>query len=217
MARSRIKNFRSRALASPGDLTSVLIRLMFAVNDISLAADANDFWAEATEPRRANRKNPARGYFVRLIMSHVYEALKLIAEIDRNSALRAAVDQCDAHTVQIFKELLNAPERRDHLYRFRNKTTFHYDKEVSAEHLQKVIAGDPNATWGYSVGSTPLDWRFELGDAVMDHIVVKYVLGADEPRSSARTEKIAQIATRLDQIATMFTDFATSFIERHSK
>jgi hypothetical protein len=85
---------------------------------------------------------------------------------------------------------------------------------VTAEHLQKVVAEDQAATWKYSVGSTAVDWYFELGDAVMDHMVVKFVLGADEPKSPARTKKVAEIATRLDQIATMFTDFAKSFIER---
>jgi hypothetical protein len=46
MARSRIKYFKSRDLALPGDLPGVLIRQMLAVNDIALAADANDVWAE---------------------------------------------------------------------------------------------------------------------------------------------------------------------------
>jgi hypothetical protein len=34
-----------------GDLVGVLIRPMSAVNDMSLAADANDFWADTTERR----------------------------------------------------------------------------------------------------------------------------------------------------------------------
>jgi hypothetical protein len=217
MARGRTKYFGSRDLASPGDLSSVLIRLMLAVNDISLAADANDFWAETTEQRRAYRKRLARGYFVRLIMSHVHEALKIIDEINRNPDLRAAVDQCDARTGENFEKLvaiLNSPER-GHLSRFRTKATFHYDKQLSAEHLQRVIGYDPTTTWSYSVGSTPLDWHFELGDAVMDHMVVKFVLGADEPRSPARSKKVEEIATRLQQISIMFTDFAASFIARH--
>jgi hypothetical protein len=217
MARSRIKYFRSSDLALPGDLSSVLIRLMLAVNDISLAADANDSWAETSERRRVHRKGRARMYFIRLIMSHVYEAMKIIDEIKENPALRAAVDQCDARTRENFNKLvamLISPER-DQLNRFRNKATFHYDKKASAEHLQAVIAADPTAPWSYSVGSTPLDWSFELGDAVMDRMVVRFVLGADEARSPARSQKVGEIAARLDEVATMFTDFAKSFIERH--
>ncbi len=121
MTRSRIKYFQSRALALPGDLPSVLIRLMFAVNDISLAANSNDFWAETTEQHRAYRKPRARMYFIQLIMSHVNEALRLIEEINERPALRAAVDQCDARTVENFEKLvaiLDAPEKRDHLSGF---------------------------------------------------------------------------------------------------
>jgi hypothetical protein len=215
---SRIKYFRFRELASPGDLSSVLIRLMLAVNDISLAADAKDTWAETTEQRRAYRKRLAQGYFVRLIMSHVHEALKLIDEINRSPDLRAAVDGCDARTGENFKELvaiLNSPQRGQ-LFRFRNKAGFHYDQDAPAEHLKKVIAHDPTATWSYSVGSSPLDWHFELGDAVMDRMVVRFVFAADESSSAAQVKKIDEIVTRLDQIAFMFVDFATSFIERHS-
>jgi hypothetical protein len=214
---SRIKYFKSSDLALPDDLASVLIRLMLAVNDMSLAADANDFWAETTEQRRAYRKRVARGYFVRLIMSHVHEALKIIEEINRSPDLSAAVDQCDARTRDSFKKLvaiLNSPAR-GHLFRFRTKATFHYDKEALAEHLRRVIVDHPAATWSYSLGSTPLDWHFEVADAVMDHMVVKFVLGADERRSLARSKKIEEIATRLDQIASMFTNFARGFIQRH--
>jgi hypothetical protein len=50
----------------------------------------------------------------------------------------------------------------------------------------------------------------------MDRMVVRFVLGADEARSPGRSEKIAKIAKRLDEIATMFTDFAARFVERHS-
>ena len=113
-------------------------------------------------------------------------------------------------------DILKSPER-GHLSRFRNKATFHYDEKATAEHLRRVIATDPTAVRRSSVGSTALDWHFELGDTVIEHMVVKFVLGADEPRSPARSKKISEIATRLDQIATIFSDFAASFIERHLK
>jgi hypothetical protein len=218
MPGSRFKYFRSSDLRLRGALPSVLIRLMLAVNDISLAADTNDFWAETTEQRRAYRKGRARMYFARLIMSHVHEALKIIEEINRRPVLRAAVGRCDDRTRENFKKLvaiLRSPERGQ-LNRFRNNATFHYDRDVTVEHLRKVVASDPAATWSYSVGSTPLDWQFELADAVMNRMVVRFVLGADQRRSPARAKKIEDIQTRLDQIAFMFTDFATSFIERHS-
>jgi hypothetical protein len=155
-------------------------------------------------------------YYFRLIMSHVHEGLNVIDEINRSPDLRAAVDRCNARTRENFGKLVAILTSRERgaLFRYRTKTTFHYDREVPGEHLRKVIAHHRDATWSYSVGSTPLDWHFELGDGVMDRKVVKFVLGADEPRSPARSKKIEEIGTRLGQIGTMLTDFATSFIER---
>lgn len=133
--------------------------------------------------------------------------------------MMVAVNQRDARTQENYKNLLailRSPER-GHLLRFRTKATFHYDVEVSTEHLQAVIAHDLAATWSYSVGSTPLDWHFELADAVMDRMVVRFVLAVDEARGPARSLKVGERSTRLDEIATIFIDFATHFIERHTK
>jgi len=44
-------------------------------------------------------------YFIRILMGHVYEALTIIREISRTPALRAAVDKCDAQTVQAYQSL----------------------------------------------------------------------------------------------------------------
>jgi hypothetical protein len=86
--------------------SSVLIRLLLAVNDIALAADANDVWAETTDSPRAHLKGRRRMYFMRLIMSHVHEALKIIDEIYKSPDLTAVVDQFDAHTRENFKKLI---------------------------------------------------------------------------------------------------------------
>ena len=213
---SRTKYFKSRDLPSEGALPGVLIRLMMAINDVSLAADADVMWVETLEQRRAHRKNRARTYFVRLIMSHVHEALAIVSEIDGNAELRAAVDKCDARTRANFTKLvalLKSPER-GHLYRFRTKTTFHYDKAIPRDTLKKVVEHDPDAVWGYSVGSRPLDWHYQIADAVVDRMVVRYVLGADEPNSPARRKKVEEIALRLDEVVSLLTEFATHFIQR---
>jgi hypothetical protein len=102
---------------------------MMAINDISLAADADIMWAETLEQHRAHRKGRARMYFIRLIMSHVHEAFKIIDEINREPDLRAAVDSCDVRTKTNFAELVRllTSRERGYLTRFRTKTTFHYD------------------------------------------------------------------------------------------
>jgi hypothetical protein len=144
---------------------------------------------------------------------------RLFISSRKSTALRAAVDECDVSTGENFKKLIAIlqPPERTPLARFRSKATFHYDKHVSAEHLQAVTARDPAAPWSFSKGSTPLGWYFELGDVVMDRMVVRFVLGANEPPKPALSKEREEIGASLNQIAFRFTNFATSFIERHCR
>jgi hypothetical protein len=96
---------------------------MLSVNDIALASDANDEWALETAQRRVYRKAAARMSFIRVLMGHVYEGLTIIERISRVSDLRAAVDRCDAQTVEAYQSLdafIRSPEMKI-LDRFRNR------------------------------------------------------------------------------------------------
>jgi hypothetical protein len=70
MGRSRTRYVNAGAIASQTDLSSILVRLMLSINDISLAADANDAWASTTEQHRAFRKGTARMYFIRVLIAN---------------------------------------------------------------------------------------------------------------------------------------------------
>jgi hypothetical protein len=67
------------------------------------------------------------------------------------------------------------------------------------------------------MGSEPLDWRFELAEAVMDRIVIREVFGLNEPRGPERTRKTEEIATRIQEISILFTNFAAHFVWHHLK
>ncbi len=62
---------KSASVLARRELSATLIRLMLSVNDIALAADANDQWAETADRKRAAMRNAARGYFVRVMLSHI--------------------------------------------------------------------------------------------------------------------------------------------------
>ncbi len=49
MGRNRTSLMRSTSVSARPELTGTLVRLMLSVNDIALAADANDQWAETGE------------------------------------------------------------------------------------------------------------------------------------------------------------------------
>ena len=47
-------------------------------------------------------RNATRGYFVRVLLSHVYEGLLIVEEISRSAHLRSTVDECDKQTISAF-------------------------------------------------------------------------------------------------------------------
>lgn len=218
MGRSRTRSAKTSAITKHPELSNVLIRLMLSVNDIALASDANDEWASTTVQPRVYRKAAARMYFIRVLMGHVYEGLTIIEHISRVTALKAAVDRCDARTVAAYQALdtfIRSPEMKT-LDRFRNRAAFHYDRQLPERHLREIAQHSPDAIWSYSMGSEPLDWRFELADAVMDRIVIREVFGLKEPRGPERTRKTEAIATRIQDISMLFTNFAAHFVWHHS-
>ena len=56
---------RSTSAPARPELTGTLVRLMLSVNDIALAADANDQWAERGDRKRAAMRIAAWGNFER--------------------------------------------------------------------------------------------------------------------------------------------------------
>ena len=80
MSRSTHKFARLDAIVSKGELGSVLIRLMMAINDMSLAMDAQRRWTEDSMKNREHRERGAKIYFIRLQISHIYEAMKINAD-----------------------------------------------------------------------------------------------------------------------------------------
>ena len=94
----RTSLMKSTSVSARPEPTATLVRLMLSVNDIALAADANDQWAETGDRKRAAMRNAARGYFVRVLLSHVYEGL-----LDRRGnfsvgAFETPIYECDRHS-----------------------------------------------------------------------------------------------------------------------
>jgi hypothetical protein len=216
VARSRTTYMKVSAVTARPELSGTLVRLMLAVNDIALAADASDQWAEAGDQRRIAKRNAARGYFVRVLLSHVYEGLKVVEEISISPRLRSSVEECDARTISTFQylEAVVKSSDMDIFDAIRNRATFHYDRQLPIKSLEEIAKLDRDQLWSYSVGSEPLDWRFELADAVMDRIIVRQALGLKGPKNPERRAKTEELALRLQEISHKFTDFASDYV-RH--
>jgi hypothetical protein len=219
MGRSRTWSVKAGTLAAQRDLAPLLARLMLSINDLSLANNGIEEWEAATEQHKAPRKVGAQMYFVRVLMGHLREALKIVFEISKSPHLRSAVDDCDETTVRDFRtveEFVNSSEM-DLVKDFRNLAAFHYDKTRPGKCLGEIAAAEPSRSWSYSMGTESLDWHFELADAIVDRMVIREVFKLTGPRGPERWRQTEKIARRHQEIARVFTSFAAHFVRHYSK
>lgn len=217
MSRSTTKFARLATIASKGELGSVLIRLMMAINDMSLAMDAQRRWTQDVIEQRKHRERGAKVYFIRLQVSHIYEAMAIIQEIKDTPALMKAVDHSDHLTRKGFDQLLTfigSPEFRKVMGRVRNNLTFHYDPKTIERAMQSLVTKHPEAKEAMSLGDEPHNWFFEPGDMVGDRAAVREIFKV--PEGADVREETDKIVLRLHGIIQIFGGFAGSLIWQNS-
>lgn len=183
MSRSTHEFAQLDAIASKGELGSVLIRLMMVINDMSLAMDAQRRWTEEAKAERQHRERGAKIYFIRLQVSHIYEAMKIVEETRDSPALMRAVDRSDPFTKKGFAALLAfiaSPEFRKVMGRIRNNLTFHYDPTTIERALASLVAKHPGTCGSMSLGDEPHNWFFEPGDMVGERATVREIFEVPE-------------------------------------
>jgi hypothetical protein len=218
MSRSTTKFARLDAIASKAELGSVLIRLMMVINDMSLAMDALRRWTEEPIDQRRHRERGAKIYFIRLQVSHIYEAMTIVKEIRDSPTLMKAVDSSDLFTKRGFDRLITfmgSPEFQKVMGRIRNNLTFHYDPKTIDRAMQSLITKFPEASGTMSLGDEPHNWFFEPGDMVGDRAAVREIFKV--PEGADVREETDKIVMRLHHIIETFGGFAGSLIWQNSR
>jgi hypothetical protein len=217
VSRSTHKFARLDAIASKGKLGSVLVRLMMVINDMSLAMDAQRRWTEDAGKERAHRERGAKIYFVRLQISHIFEAMKIVEEIRDSPDLMKAVDRSGSPTKKGFAALLGFIGSAEYkiIARIRNNLTFHYDPKTIETALASLVAKHPDTTGSMSLGDEPHNWFFEPGDMVGDRAAVREIFKV--PEGANVTTETDKIVTRLHEIVQRFGGVAGSLVWQNSR
>jgi hypothetical protein len=173
---------RTGELIADKEATSVVVRLMMALNDIAMANEGLGEWTFTQERRKLARQNGGRLYYGRMLMAHVFEALSIVEEIRDNPKLKALVETCDPETRSSFDAVAAFLKTDDYamLARIRNNASFHYDRKLAARAVEQISHKFPAHVSPYSLGHDALDWYFELGDHALDRIVVRDIFKAPE-------------------------------------
>ena len=202
-----------------GAFAEVLVRLMMVSNDLTLAEDSGLLWQNEQDGKRLHRRRGARMYFIRVQMSHVYEAMAIIRGNQRRHMDQ--VDAADQKTRDSFAKIEAFLLHDDYAViseSVRKKITFHYDADVvvTAPDWLWDTYGDVDTNW--SDGDMPLSKYFETGDRVVQSIVLRQIFEVAKTGTSAEQDAAAdEIAVRLSKVKEDFLDFAFYFIKWHTR
>jgi hypothetical protein len=109
-SKTRLTTFKK--LSDKGELGVVLGRLMVALNDVGIANEGLGSWMKEQEGIRKDRQPGAKMYYIRMLISHIYEALTVINKINNTPELRKIVDQSYPDTRSQFEKCAAVMERR---------------------------------------------------------------------------------------------------------
>jgi hypothetical protein len=219
MRRTTSRPVSVATLALRGSSAATVVALMMACNDLSLANEALGHWKKK---RRSDRQASAKLYFLKLQLSHLFEALAIVEKINVDPALLQVVSRCDRQTQASFRRLQDLipggkdrPRLEPWFAQIRNNLAFHYGQaEKMIVRALQDRASRPNlGTSWITRGNTAYLWHFNLGDEVHDSIVVRQILKI--PPSANVREEADKIAMELHQVFLTFMDFAGDFIWKY--
>ena len=214
---TRFLNFER--LAARGADAAVVVKLMMACNDLTLANLALSDWKQPQPEQRRDLEVGARTYFVRIELAHLYEGLKVIKEIQGTATLRALVDSCDDQTRNSYSELetyveggAKHQEIERLVGRIRHTITFHYygcGKAIRKAIASRAARPEARQT-SITRGSSAHRWRFAVADDIIDSIVVRDIWSV--PFASDLRTEVDLISMSIHDIELKFLDFCGEYI-----
>ena len=210
-------------LQTEGQSAALIVTLMMACNDMSVANESLMNWKSCELPALIERKRGARMYFVRLQIAHLHEALKIIEKIEGNESLLAVLNRCDETTKDLFNRLLQYSLSYDShnknkklLSQIRNNLTFHYDGAGISKCVTRAIASRANSTQAIKSSITQstnnFGWHFKVADDIVDTVVTRQFMQIESPDAS---DEVDQTMVELHQIFSMYMNFSGEFIWRY--
>jgi hypothetical protein len=219
-----------KKLADRAELGGLMVRLMMALQDFALANHAMQTWKTEQSQKLKGRKVGAARYFLRMQISHIFEAFEIIQnEIEQSAALKTAIEACNAQTKKSYQTVIEFIKSDDYnlLLRIRNDIGFHYGRRVVLQSLQRLEKRQEkkrkeneytNEHVALTLGHEALDWHFKPTELVENDVIIHGIFNLPQDEEPADLQaKTDEIVMRLHSVAGVFADFAGHFIRNHAK
>jgi hypothetical protein len=209
-------------LKNKGPDAAIVIKLMMACNDLSLANQALSEWKSPQPIEKRDQQTAACMYFARIEFAHLHEALQIIRQVESTPSLRQFVDQCDLRTQAAFAKLItyahggaNHNRIRSLIGNVRDNFTFHYyqcDKLIVDAIDDRATRTESNLS-SITRASSAYRWRFKVADDVIDSAVVRKLWAV--PREADLRAEVDKIADEIHSVFLLFMDFSGEFIWKY--
>ena len=207
-------------LARQGGDAATVVRLMMACNDLVLAnAIFGTYDRDGSESREYIRRG-AGLYLIRLQIAHLYESLKVVADIASSASLSGFVMRCPAAILESFQALLKYTSRGEKRKEFerrygkiRNTAAFHYDPTLTLRALKHRSARHPNVADKITTSDDIARIRFQVADNIVDTLVCRQVL--EIPVDADAMEDANRFMESAFEVFRTLIGFAIPFIERY--
>jgi hypothetical protein len=230
-------------LVEQGEVGGVIVRLMMVLQDYAWANRAFTALGRSGKKKKklGDTKRAAGRYFLRLQMSHSFEALEIVREIKNSEALTGLVLGCDRVARVAFRELEQFLEHGDYvlLARIRNNLSFHYDKAgkvvlKSLARIERRRQGQvekqkqglpdlrkPIDSVKLTLARRPDHSQFVAWEMVETDIVLHDIFKLAESDTKTGDRQLDadadEIVMRLHQVLKQFSIFAAHFILKYAK
>lgn len=188
---------------SENEFSSIIVRLMMAINDTTLVNVMLKDWGTDEDPAHKLRRSNGHLFLAKLQMAYVFEALDVVKDIRKTEALKGRIEKLDQAARDAYAALGAFIDSADYriLAEFRNSAAFHYDGKRAAQAATDIAREKPNDVQGASQGDEIIDWYYALGDRVYERIVTRYIFKVPADKD---------IAKESDAIANRFFDMSES-------
>src|SRR5712664_763420 len=209
-SRTRLTTFKM--LDDKGELGVVLGRLMVAMNDIGIANDGLGHWMKDQDGIKKDRQTGAKMYYVRMLISHIFEALTVVNKINSTPELKKAVDQSAPGTRAEFAKCMAVigTTRYKQMKDLRSGFGFHYLDDPVRNAIASQAIKAPDLQLSLSVGSDPLDWYYQPGDRIIDSAVVRGIF--EIPEGADVQKEVTGLIHDLQEVGDHVAQFAGYFI-----
>jgi len=217
MKRSRTWFIDLKKLSLAKEDASIILSLMMAFNDISLANRGYIHYEQKTDPKLSDIRKGGRKYFANLQCGHLNEGIKIIAEMNKKEEIRDYIselsEECQNSYMRLAKCIKGGSDYKKfqkYVSKIRHKLIFHYDSDLIDKALMDRVKNVDEPPSKVTAGESLDVCRFSIADDLLETSLCRHIWKI--PRNKDLFQEIEVILNFINGIVKDFLFFSREFL-----